>query len=455
MTSHRFSNPDVILLDIPGTGADVLRSAFGAPAETRLASGFDDTPLPRLAVIRHPVSRLQDIVAQFRTPATADAPAQIPGLTVETALEVLENPRAPCDHSRAYPRARLKATLVPQTHPIRHLHAATHILRTELLPSDYATIAETYGLPKLAAGAPTTAHSPLPTELLERISAIYAEDFARLGYRADTQTPVSAPSTPNPPGPQIWTLWPAFFDHHDVRIDSAAESLPQPGGPLAPFAASLTGGRRGETWAGREANLIRHFRKLQPEFADGSRLAHLLGCTIVVMRRAPDTDNAISLFHQITEGYANQLASEMKMRWLVSVCDSFADHGQTQAQRAMGIAGSLLANTLKLSETERCLYDVPRPWPPRRRWGKGGPLFDGMISYWVEKGEMIDQMSARLAAVCEGDPQAGPFTREILRRAHRHNTVYRRLTELAGQKAPPILDREIRAELQKLTDEIL
>lgn len=455
MTSHRFSNPQVILLDIPGTGADALKTALGTPVETRLTSGIADTTLPRLVVVRHPVARLQQIVARFRTPITPDNAPQIPDLTIETALDVLENPRAPFDHSRSYPRARLKAALVPQTHPIRHMHTATHVLRSECLGEDYSAVANLYDLPKLTDGVTASDDDTLPPKLLDRVSDIYAEDFALLGYRPDTAHPVSPPSIPEPPGPQVWTLWPAFFDHEDVRIDAAATALPHAGGPLDPFAQTKTGGRRGETWAGREANLIRHFRKLQPEFADQSRLAHLLGCTIVVMRRDPDCRSAISLFHEITNGYAAHLASEMKLRWLVSVCDSFADHGQTQAQRAMGLAGSLLANTLKLSETERCIYDVPRPWPPRRRWGKGGPLFDGMISYWVEKGEMIDQMAARLEAVCDGDPQAGPFTREILRRAHRHNTVYRRLTELAGQKAPPILDREIRIELEKLTREIL
>jgi hypothetical protein len=260
---------------------------------------------------------------------------------------------------------------------------------------------------------------------------------------------------PDAPGPQVWDLWPAFFDQRDVRIEAAADALPAQDVPLAAFATAVTGGRRGATWAGREANLIRHFRKLQPEFADQSRLAHLLGSVIVVLRRAPDCTEAVALFNAITEGYAPQLAREMKLRWLVSVCDSFADHGASQAQRAMGIAGSLLANTLKLTETERKIYDIPRPWPPKARWGKGGALFDGMISYWVEKGEMIDLMTARLEAVCAGDPQAGPFTREILARAHRHNTVYRRLVSQAGKTPPPRLDPGLQAELRRLVNEML
>ncbi|URF48055.1 hypothetical protein [Dinoroseobacter shibae] len=455
MTSHRYASPDVILLDIPGTGAQALRDSFGAAVETRLSTGFDAPGVPRIAAVRHPLVRMARIIAQFRDGESPGAKPRLPGLTWEGALEILENPRTPCDHSRSYPQAQLKACLAPQTHPIRRLHEADHLIRAECFAQDYARAAEACALPMPAR---IVAHAPLPEmspEVQARALRFYKRDFEILGYRPDADRPVQPASMPEAPGAQVWDLWPAFFEQRDLRADAAAAALPMPGVPLAPFASSLTGGRRGKTWAGREANLIRHFRKLQPEFADQSRLAHLLGAVIVVMRRVPDCREAHALFSQITDAYASKLAQEMKLRWLVSVCDSFADHGASQAQRAMGIAGSLLANTLKLTETERKIYDIPRPWPPKARWGKGGALFDGMISYWVEKGEMIDLMTARLEAVCAGDPQAGPFTREILARAHRHNTVYRRLVSLAGKPAPPRLDPELQKDLRKLVQELL
>lgn len=455
MTSHRYETPDVILLDIPGTGAQALRESLGTPAETRLATGFGTESVPRIAAIRHPFVRMARIVRQFASGDATGAPPRLPGLTWDAALEILENPRAPCDHSRSYPQAQLKACLAPQTHPIRRLHEADHMIRAECFDQDYARAAAACALPMPAMGvAPAELPEETP-EILARAEAVYAEDFERLGYRPDSLRPVRPATPPDDPGPQVWDLWPAFFEQSDVRAEAAAQALPAPGVALTPFAAAPTGGRRGETWAGREVNLIRHFRKLQPEFAEQSRLAHLLGSVIVVLRRVPDCPEARQLFNEITNAYAPQLAGELKMRWLVSVCDTFADHGQSQAQRAMGIAGSLLANTLKLTETERKIYDVPRPWPPKARWGKGGPLFDGMITYWVEKGEMIDLMTARLEAVCAGDPQAGPFTREILTRAYRHNTVYRRLVAEAGKAAPPRLDPELQADLRKLVEELL
>lgn len=456
MSSQKYENPDVIVLDIPGTGADTLRRSLGAPKMQRLISGFPEAPdTPRIACVCHPVTRLNSVVASFATPETPGARPRLPGLTLEGALEILENPRAPFDHSRTYPQAQLKAALMPQTHPVYRLHEADHLIRIECFDQDYARAAAACALPIPTAPELKPAPSAPAPHVMARIARFYAVDFDFLGYHRDADRPVEAPRRPPDPGAQVWDLWPAFFEQQDIRADTPADALPKPGVPLAPFADALTGGRRGDTWAGREANFIRHFRKLQPEFSDQSRLAHLLGATIVVLRRVPDCAEAAQLFHEITESYAKELASEMKMRWLVSVCDSFADHGRGQAQRAMGIAGSLLANTLKLSETERRIYDVPRPWPPQKRWANGGTLFDGMITYWVEKGEMIDLMTARLERVCNDDPQAGPFTREILRRAHRHNTVYKRLGALAGQTAPPLLDPEVQAEIRELIDEIL
>ncbi|MEM1076888.1 MAG: hypothetical protein AAGI09_00060 [Pseudomonadota bacterium] len=447
MTSYRYANPDLVLLDIPGTGSMEVRAVLSAPVETRRVTRMQAPDLPVLALVAHPFLRFARILEAFATRQDRTSAPRLPGLTAESALDILENPRAPLDHSRAYPQAQLKAALAPQTHPIRHLHSATRVLRTEdPFPED---------LPSFTALDRPETLPDWPVEIRDRLTRIYAEDFALLGYAPDDIAPQRAIAQIPTPAPQVWDLWPAFFDHQDVRIDTAAEALPPPDVDLAPFAESLVGGRRGNTWAGREPNLIRHFRKLQPEFADQSRLTHLLAAVVVILRRDPDCTEAAELFHKITEGYSTQLASEMKLRWLVSITDSFADHGRNQGQRAMGIAGSLLANTLKLSETERRIYAVPRPWPPQRRLAGGGPLFDGMITYWVEKGEMITLMTQRLDRVCADDPQAGPFTREILRRAHRNNTVYRRLSQLAGTSPPPLLDAELTEELEKLTSDLL
>lgn len=449
MTSYRFASPDLILLEIPGTGAEALRQALGPPEETRPVTRIDTPELPCIALIAHPFLRAARIITEFATPQDGASAARLPGLTLEGALDILENPRAPLDHSRAYPQAQLKAALAPQTHPIRHLHTATRILQSETLQS-----APPDGLPKVAPPE-VTALPGWPSSITKRLSKIYTKDFSLLGYSPDQPKPTGEVAPLAPPAPQVWDLWPAFFDQHDVRIAAAAQALPAPGVDLAPFATAVVGGRRGNTWAGREPNLIRHFRKLQPEFADQSRLAHLLAATVVILRRDPECREAAELFHEITIDHSLQLASEMKLRWLVSVTDTFADLGRNQGQRAMGIAGSLLANTLKLSETERRLYAVPRPWPPQRRLAGGGALFDGMITYWVEKGEMITLMTERLERVCAEDPQAGPFTREILRRAHRHNTVYKRLSDLAGTTPPPLLDAELTEELRKLTSDLL
>lgn len=447
MTSYRYANPDLALLDIPGTGSSELRVVLGPPVDMRRVTRMETPDLPVIAFVAHPFLRFARILEAFATPQDRATAPRLPGLTAEGALDILENPRAPLDHSRAYPQAQLKAALAPQTHPIRHLHSATRVLRVEEpFPED---------LPAFAALDRPEALPTWPAEIRESLTRIYAEDFALLGYAPDLAAPQRPIAQIPTPAPQVWDLWPAFFDHHDIRIETAAEALPSPDVDLAPFADSLVGGRRGNTWAGREPNLIRHFRKLQPEFADQSRLSHLLAAAVVILRREPNCAEAAELFHKITDRYSTQLASEMKLRWLVSITDSFADHGRNQAQRAMGIAGSLLANTLKLSETERRLYAVPRPWPPQRRLAGGGPLFDGMITYWVEKGEMITLMTERLERVCADDPQAGPFTREILRRAHRNNTVYRRLTELAGKTPPPLLDAELTEELSKLTADLL
>ncbi|MEM9394434.1 MAG: hypothetical protein AAGA38_11285 [Pseudomonadota bacterium] len=455
MSETQFTNPALVLLEIPGTGADRLRAAFGAPSATRRVSALGTTSAPRIAVICHPYIRFQTIVRSFAEGRDGQPP-RIAGIPLEEAIDLLEKPQVPFDLSRDYPQAELKHALMPMTHPVHSLHRAHHVLRREKMAEDWTALSHSIALPELPDLDKMDAVSGIPATLEPRLRTLYATDFELLGYTPQDTAPVAASRLPSPPElPSVWDLWPTFFESRSIAKDHAPNALPDPDVPLVPFLQTRVAGRRGRTWTGREEDLIQHFKKLQPEFADASRLAHLLAATIVVLRRAPDCAEALQLFQRILSDHSAAIAPQLKLRWLASVCDTLADHGVDQGQRALGLAGSLLANTLKLSESERRIYGPNRPWPPKVRWSSGGPLFDGMITYWVEKGEMIAHMRDRLQRVASQDPSVGPIVVEVMERAHRNNTVYRRFAAMAGHPSPPLMDPALRAELKALLADAL
>jgi len=236
----------------------------------------------------------------------------------------------------------------------------------------------------------------------------------------------------------VRALWPAL---HDPKPRRPGASLPAREVDLEPFIRARVPGPPGPTWAGRYKNFGRHFRSLEPEFAGRSRIAHLLACTIVVLRRHPENPVSMSLFRRITNERGETAAAAMNLRWLTSVCDTFCDIGNPR-DRALALTGTMVANLVKLTETERRLFAAPRAWPPEAAFVSGGPLFDGLICYWVGKGDMIANLLERAEKVLALRSDAAPFVREVLGRCIEHDTVLRRMIEVNDHRTFPVAPRE-------------
>lgn len=235
-------------------------------------------------------------------------------------------------------------------------------------------------------------------------------------------------------------LWPGLFAKGEIP---AAEALPAPDVDLGPLLTMPIPGTPGPTWAGRHRALPRHFRALEPEFQGRPRITHLVACLIVALRRDPAPGPAWTLFHRIAAEHGEAVAEAMNLRWLTSVCDTFCDLG-TPVERATALTGSMTANLVKLVETELWLFYPPRPWPPKARLAHGGPLFDGVISYWVTKGDMLSNLLGRAADVLEDRNPASPFVGEVMVRLTRHDTVIRRLISINDGRDIPLAPEELR-----------
>ncbi len=172
---------------------------------------------------------------------------------------------------------------------------------------------------------------------------------------------------------------------------------------------------------GRIVSLQDHFRLVRPEFAGAPLLCWLCARTIILIRR--DLDPAIHWatlrFLMETPAYREVLLDHLNTRWLVSICDTYADHG-TREERLAAISLTVLVNVVKLAETERLLTGDDRESTPEEREaflsGFPHPLWDGVTSYLVESGDMPRNLFNRLRDTLVEAPPFDAIGETILQR---------------------------------------
>jgi hypothetical protein len=73
----------------------------------------------------------------------------------------------------------------------------------------------------------------------------------------------------------------------------------------------------------------------------------------VLLRRRIDLETNLARTRMLWRSEAPFLVAKLDSRWLVSACDTIIDHWHEPEERALALAGTLFANTIKLYETER------------------------------------------------------------------------------------------------------
>lgn len=444
MTNIFLVDPDIVLIWMQGeTGLITVPPESPQPEdETPLHHAWGHMPRlwrnkPKIALISDPIKRFKSIVDTANQPAKIQkklpTSAAISPISYDMAINILENENISFDLVSGNRQETLKQNLLPQTHPFNTLAHATHFLRRDALNEDFAKIKSELNLEDAFLENwkfPDVQHAPQLSEVqLERLQKIYADDFTQLGY--DNADGINAPAIPPPSKRKsVYTEWPAFFETSSPPRDRTMRSLPPDDVNLNLFKNARATGKAGPTWMARRKNLAEHFRLLQPEFSGKSRLALLLACCIVTIRRTSGRGPGLHLFHRITKEHGKSVSKELNARWLVSVCDTFADHGENSTQRAIAMSGTILVNSVKLFETELKVFYPPRPWPPSTRFRDSPSLFDGLTPFWLEGGDMVTNLFARLEKICELDPVAGQFTKEALQRMLHNDTTFKRIHQI-------------------------
>jgi len=220
------------------------------------------------------------------------------------------------------------------------------------------------------------------------------------------------------------------FNQHRKRFGAgkAAASLQE-----ANFAAlkerMITGDAPDYTH-GADKDISQHLLNLRAEFAGQSELLYFHAQLIVMIRREYRAADHFRQFEHLWEEESDFLCQQLNTRWLVSAADTFADHATAPLARALALNASLLANTIKMQETERYLQqaDTLSNQPERLNLLQAGrvPLFDGMSAFAVGTDDTLRNMRWRMDEISTLHP-CGAILREIFQRLQEHDTVYRRI----------------------------
>ncbi|MFT5185704.1 MAG: hypothetical protein ACI84C_002852 [Flavobacteriales bacterium] len=453
MTNFILQNPDIVFIHLPKTGGTSVRKAWGK----NTGQFFGHIPeryghLDTFAAIREPKDRFLSAFKMFKfgNDLAKDfySKARLPDLTISDALDVLDNPWIGFDSSQRSLNWNLKHHILPQTHPFNCLHRAKNIFRFENLDSElseyFLKLNAPLELEKLRSSLSPSLDEVWSDGDKERFRELFAEDYACLGYEANFEIKLISTKKVKKLRPveiSVYDIWSAYFSDAKIAIEEPGASLPNENSNLELFADEIIPGYpSSKAWAGRSKNLKEHFHNLQPDFAGASRLSHLLACIIVVLRRDKSCLRAKLLFWRIIDEQFEGIKSEISLRWLVAIADTIADFGRNSGECAVGMSASIYANSVKLHESELKLFFPKRPWPPNKRVSSGGKLFDGMLTFWIEKGDLIENMFSRSLRIADKEPAAGKVLREVIERLQIGPTVYRRFEGLAGKPPVPLLD---------------
>ena len=169
-------------------------------------------------------------------------------------------------------------------------------------------------------------------------------------------------------------------------------------------------------------------RILNFRMRDQPQTCHLLALVISYLRRGTEhTADASHLFQRLWAEEYPVLLGFLETRWLISVLQTFMEHGVTQDQRITGAAGFLFANTLKLYEAERALdgleadatYANLVPATPSRFWG--------LDRLRVGGSDMALNTTAHLLELAAREDRSGRVLQELLVRIKRQHTAFSRM----------------------------
>lgn len=152
------------------------------------------------------------------------------------------------------------------------------------------------------------------------------------------------------------------------------------------------------------------------------------------LRNTRDVESNWPLLKHLVESNVEQIAEVFSSRWLISICDTYADFGSAVEKRNAFII-SLLVNMIRVSDTIRYLYENPKN-PDRVRELKNSqvPLYDGLVTLHLDRQDTCLNLSKRIIRLLTETPVLLRIYETVIDRALRSASL---LSEFAALSQMP------------------
>ena len=216
--------------------------------------------------------------------------------------------------------------------------------------------------------------------------------------------------------------------------------------------APLLAARIPESIPSLEGPQTLHAKKLhQMRLVLGGRpeLAAVNAILIAHLRKQRFPAHAPALFRRIWVEAGPQLMPKLPGRWLISSVITFGDHGETEAQRRVGLSINLLFSLMKLYEFERLHSGIApdTPFPLRRIRHRHLPL--DMPHFNLGDGGLDINLLAQIWGEAERVPVVGPLACHLLQRLNADpGNLFRRIGMMRADKHLARMDRAMKRQAE-------
>ena len=152
---------------------------------------------------------------------------------------------------------------------------------------------------------------------------------------------------------------------------------------------------------------------------------------VIYLRRRIDPIQHMERFRELLANGGEELLGSLSTRWLVSIADTFADHG-VHPERGNAMVIVVLVSVTRMSETERLYLKDPGIDQSRQDACAmaGTPLWDGMVNYGIKHGDMPINMWTRIRTLMTETPTLSFIFETVLARLAANDTLIGRLAAL-------------------------
>jgi hypothetical protein len=195
---------------------------------------------------------------------------------------------------------------------------------------------------------------------------------------------------------------------------------------------------------GRQTLHAKKLHLMRVELAGRPELAAVNAILIAHLRKQRWPSHTPALFRRIWTEAGPRLMADLPGRWLISSAITFSEHGETEAQRRIGLSINILFSLMKLYEFERLNsgLDAATPFRLRRIRNRRLPL--DMPDFDLGDGGLDINLLAQIWNEAQKEPVVGPLACYLLQKLNEDNGgLFRRIGIMRAGKHMARIDQRL------------